>query len=169
MGRLNNNVSQAVKDVYADRDALVDIFERIDSFSQRLEFYIEAPLNRGMMDIITRTMVEVFCIMTIVAKEIRQDRMSKPLLYKYVTGDRNVLEKYQKKLLGESDIKDVLMRLDKLMQEEVLMATAQALKVTHTIDDGVKVVDDNVGRADIEDAMLVEPTQGEAQVATAKF
>ena len=78
-------------------------------------------------------------------------------------------EKYQKKLLGESDIKDVLMRLDKLMQEEVLMATAQALKVTHTIDDGVKVVDDNVGRADIEDAMLVEPTQGEAQVATAKF
>ncbi|KAH9989258.1 hypothetical protein BJV77DRAFT_1017913 [Russula vinacea] len=80
-----NVLLQAVKDVYADRDALVDIFERIDSFSQRLEFYIEAPLNRGMMDIITRTMVEVFCIMTIVAKEIRQDRMSKPLLYKYVT------------------------------------------------------------------------------------
>ena len=96
MGRLNNNVSQAVKDVYADRDALVDIFERIDSFSQRLEFYIEAPLNRGMMDIITRTMVEVFCIMTIVAKEIRQDRMSKPLLYKYVTVDRKVFRKISK-------------------------------------------------------------------------
>jgi hypothetical protein len=80
-------------------------------------------------------------------------------------------EKYQKKLLGESGIKDALMRLDKLMQEEVLMATAQALKVTQTIDDGVKVVDDNVGRADIEDTMeeLVVLTQGEAQVATAKF
>lgn len=51
------------------------------------------------------------------------------------------------------------------------MATAQALKVTQTIDDGVKVVDDNVGRADIEDTMeeLVVLTQGEAQVATAKF
>jgi hypothetical protein len=37
-----------------------------------------------------------------------------------------------------------LKRLDKLTQEEARMATAQVLKVTHTIDDRVKVVDDKV-------------------------
>ena len=52
--------------------------------------------------------------------------------------------KYLKKLVGRTDIEDALKRLDKLTQEEVRMATAQVLKVTHTIDDRVKAVDDKV-------------------------
>jgi len=41
-------------------------------------------------------------------------------------------------------MEDVLMRLDRLAQEEARMATAQVLKVTHTVDDRVKAVDDKV-------------------------
>jgi hypothetical protein len=53
-------------------------------------------------------------------------------------------EKYLKKLVGRTDIEDALKRLDKLTQEEARMATAQVLKVTHTVDDRVKAVDDKV-------------------------
>ena len=53
-------------------------------------------------------------------------------------------ERYLKKLVGRTDIEDALKRLDKLTQEEVRMASAQVLKVTHTVDDRVKAVDDKV-------------------------
>jgi phage-related protein len=53
--------------------------------------------------------------------------------------------------VGRTDIEDALKRLDKLTQDEVRMATAQLLKLTHgvdykvtRIDDGVKSVDDKV-------------------------
>jgi hypothetical protein len=46
------------------------------------------------------------------------------------------------KLLGKTDIEDTPKRLDKLTQEEVRMATAQLLKITHAIDDKVKDVSD---------------------------
>jgi prophage DNA circulation protein len=64
-------------------------------------------------------------------------------------------EKFAKRLIGRTEIEDALKRLDKLTQEEVRMATAQNLKVTHTVDKGVKevvdtvvVIDDRVARVD---------------------
>ena len=53
-------------------------------------------------------------------------------------------EKYMKKLAGRTDMEDSLKRLDKLTQEEVRMAIAQVLKVTHTVDEGVRGVADKV-------------------------
>ena len=49
-----------------------------------------------------------------------------------------------KKLIGRTDIEDALKRLDKLTQEEARMATAQVLKATHSVDDRVREVADNV-------------------------
>jgi hypothetical protein len=64
-------------------------------------------------------------------------------------------EKFAKRLIGRTEIEDALKRLDKLTQEEVRMATAQNLKVTHTVDKGVKevvdtvvAIDDRVARVD---------------------
>jgi len=64
-------------------------------------------------------------------------------------------EKFGKRLIGRTEIEDALKRLDKLTQEEVRMATAQNLKVTHTVDKGVKevadtvvAIDDKVARVD---------------------
>jgi hypothetical protein len=45
-----------------------------------------------------------------------------------------------KKLLGNNEIEDSLKRLDTLTQEEARMATAEILRVTHNVDDNVKVV-----------------------------
>jgi hypothetical protein len=53
-------------------------------------------------------------------------------------------EKIAKKLIGRTEIEDALKRLDKLTQDEVRMATAQNLKVTHTVDKGVKEIMDTV-------------------------
>ena len=46
-------------------------------------------------------------------------------------------EKYLKKLVGRTDIEDRLKKLDNLIQGERGMATAQVLKVTSEIKDGV--------------------------------
>jgi hypothetical protein len=64
-------------------------------------------------------------------------------------------EKIAKRLIGRTEIEDALKKLDKLTQEEVRMATAQNLKVTHTVDKGVRevvdtvvAIDDRVARID---------------------
>jgi archaellum component FlaC len=64
-------------------------------------------------------------------------------------------EKIAKRLIGRTEMEDGLKRLDKLTQEEVRMATAENLKVTHTVDKGVKevvdtvvAIDDRVARVD---------------------
>jgi archaellum component FlaC len=53
-------------------------------------------------------------------------------------------ERYLKKLIGNVEIEDALQELDKLTQEEALMASAELLKVTHGVDDRVKDVDERV-------------------------
>lgn len=70
------------KDVRSDQELerLVDIFESIELFLQRLEIYTEGPLIQEMMNILTTIMVEVICILAIVATEIKQNRSSKSLL-----------------------------------------------------------------------------------------
>jgi hypothetical protein len=64
-------------------------------------------------------------------------------------------EIFGKRLIGRTEMGDALKKLDKLTQEEVRMAIAQNLKVTHTVDKGVKevvdtvvAIDDRVARVD---------------------
>lgn len=53
-----------------------------------------------------------------------------------------------KKLVGRNDIEDALGRLDRLTQEEALMAAAQGLKATHDVGDKVQGVDSKVQGVD---------------------
>ena len=50
------------------------------------------------------------------------------------------IEKFAKKLLGESEIEAVLQRLDRLTQEEGRMTVAQTLEVVYGLVNNVKVV-----------------------------
>jgi hypothetical protein len=56
------------------------MFERIEAFFRRLDTYTQVVPNQGMVDTITAIMVEVLNILAIATKEIKQSRMSKPLL-----------------------------------------------------------------------------------------
>ena len=75
---------QAAKNVRASQDALLDIFERLEAFFQRLELYIEAALDQKMVDTVTKILVEVLNIIGIATKEIKQGRTSTSFLYKEV-------------------------------------------------------------------------------------
>ena len=50
------------------------------------------------------------------------------------------LEKFTKKLLGESEIETVLQRLDRLTQDEARISVAQTLGVVHSLVGNVKTV-----------------------------
>ena len=63
-------------DASASHDTLIDIFERIENFFQRLVVYTEVPPTHEMMDIIVKIMVEVLSILGIATKQIKEGRMS---------------------------------------------------------------------------------------------
>ena len=72
----NTFMSQAAKDVQGNNDTLIDVFERIKCFFRRLEIYAQVPPTTEMMDTIVQIMVEVFSILGIATKEIKQSRFS---------------------------------------------------------------------------------------------
>lgn len=128
------------KDVEASQDVVVDLFVRIESFFRRLDSYTEVRPTAAMTDIIVNIMVEILSILAIATKGIKEKRASRliPIFSGVLTYP--FLEKYLKKLLGKNEIEDSLKRLDTLTQEEARMATAEILRVTHNVDDNVKVV-----------------------------
>ncbi|KAH8986080.1 hypothetical protein EDB86DRAFT_2956675, partial [Lactarius hatsudake] len=89
---------------------------------------MEVPPTDAMTDMILKIMVEVLNIFAIATKEMKQGRA----------------KKFFKKLVGRKDIEDALARLDKLTQEEARMAAAQVLRLTHSVNDKVTVVDNKV-------------------------
>ncbi|KAI0301669.1 hypothetical protein B0F90DRAFT_1950194, partial [Multifurca ochricompacta] len=144
----------AAKDVSGSQEALSNLFERVENFFKRLETYTEVPPTAAMTDIIVKIMVEVLGILALATKEIKQGSA----------------KKYLKKLAGRTDIEDALGRLDKLTHDEALMATAQLLKLTNSVDnkvtsvnDKVTTVDDKVTRVD-EKVMVVINESKEAKL-----
>jgi hypothetical protein len=81
--------SQTAREVRADRDALFEVFERIEAFFQRLEIYTKVAFNQELVDILTQILVEVLNVLGIATKEIRQGQTSKLLLYNCVAVDGN--------------------------------------------------------------------------------
>ena len=59
------------------------------------------------------------------------------------------VEKFAKKLLGESEIEAVLQRLDRLTQDEARMTVAQTLGVVHGLMGTMKVVMEGVEGAQL--------------------
>jgi hypothetical protein len=79
-----------------------------------------------------------------VTKEVGQGQtsMSFPVdIPSYI--DRGA-EVYLKKLIGRKDVEEVLQQLDQLTQEECQMAAAEALVITHSVDNKVMAMDDKV-------------------------
>ncbi|KAH9013202.1 hypothetical protein EDB85DRAFT_2296384 [Lactarius pseudohatsudake] len=118
----------ASKDVAASHETLIDIFERIENFFKRLEAYTEVPQTAVMTDVIVKIMVEVLSIFAIATNEIKQ----------------GFAKKFVKRLVGRRDIEDALQKLDRLTQEEARMATAEVLRLTHSVGDKVKGVGSQV-------------------------
>jgi hypothetical protein len=142
---------KAAKDVGASKGTLVALFERIEMFFKRLETYVEVPLTVVMTDLIVKIMVEVLGVLAIATKGLRQGTASESIGENTPHVADSHLERYLNKLAGRTPVEDALGRLDKLTQEEALMAAAQLLKIANNINDNVKGVDDRV--KDVDDKM----------------
>lgn len=68
------------KDVATSIDALVDLFDRIESFFKRIEIYVDVPPTEAMTDLIIKIMVEVLGILTVATREMKQGSASELVL-----------------------------------------------------------------------------------------
>jgi hypothetical protein len=116
----------------------------MECFFKRLEKYIKVRPTAALMDVIVKIMVEVLSILGIVTKEIGEGKLSVSFRVDIPANVDLRAEKFFKKLAGMKDVEDALQRLDKLTQEESLMAVAEVLTITREIDDKVEGVDHKV-------------------------
>ena len=63
-------------DVRVGQETLIEVFEHIENFFQRLVIYTEVLPTPEMVDIIMKIMVEVLSILGIATKEVKQSRTS---------------------------------------------------------------------------------------------
>ncbi|KAH9170950.1 hypothetical protein EDB89DRAFT_2243816 [Lactarius sanguifluus] len=110
----------AAKDARASHGAIIDLFERIESFFKRLEVYTQISLTTKMAEVLVKIVIELLSILSTATKEVKRRRA----------------KFFARKLLGMTDIEDALKRLDSLIQEEIQMAIAQILKITTEVRDG---------------------------------
>ena len=131
---------QAAVGVTSSYDALLDLFECLGNFLKRLEVYTTIPPTPIMTDIIIKIMVQLLSVLALATKQIKEGRFSKyPTMYTTLATERSA-EKFAKKLFGDSEVEAVVQRLDRLTQEEALMAATQTLGVVHGLVDNMKIV-----------------------------
>ncbi|KAH8979982.1 hypothetical protein EDB86DRAFT_3248178 [Lactarius hatsudake] len=121
-----NVLFTAAEGVSASYDALLELFECIGNFLKRLEIYTKIDLSPLMTEIIVKIMVELLSILSQAKKQIKQGRF----------------KQFTKKLLGDSEIENILRRLDRLTQDEARMMEAHILEVIHGLMNNMKVVMD---------------------------
>lgn len=72
----NDRCIQAIKDVSASYDALVDLFESIENFLRRLNIYVKIIPTTAMTDIIVKILVELLSTLALATRQVKQGRLS---------------------------------------------------------------------------------------------
>jgi len=62
--------------VNASYDALVELFERLESFFKRLGVYTQISLTTEMTEVFVKIVAEVLSILSIATKEVKRTRAS---------------------------------------------------------------------------------------------
>ena len=65
-----------MKDAAASYDALIELFESIDNFVQRLEIYTKVSLTTAMKNVVTKIIVELLSTLALATKESKHGRLS---------------------------------------------------------------------------------------------
>jgi len=122
----------AVKDHVARYDALVNLFERIQLFLQRLKFYVTIPLTTEMIELFGKIMAQVLSILALSTREMKEWR----------------IKRFVKRLMGRTDIEDAFLRFDFLTKEEGLMTAARTLRMVHNVDGTVAMIEEIIRDVD---------------------
>ena len=128
----------------ASHDTLIQLFERINFFLQRLKGYTGIPLTNESRELLGKIMAQLLLILALSTKAMTERRISELIRSRCLFLADYGLEKILKKLVGRTDVEDALLQLDMLTKEESLMMLVRNLEVTHHVDGVVHDVDDNV-------------------------
>ena len=120
----------------------------------RLETYTDVPLTPAMTNKMVQITVEILDILATATKEMKQSRASELDLCLTFPEANIDSETFFKRVVGWTKLEDGLKKLDKLTNEEVAMASAQLLRVTHNINNQVTRVNERVMRVD-ENVLVV--------------
>jgi hypothetical protein len=124
----------------------LDLFEHLGSFLERLDIYTKIQLTPIMTGIIVKIMAELLSVLALATKQIKERRFSKRTVAYSILCPlaQRATEKFAKKLLGESEIEEVLQRLNQLTQEEARIAVAETLGLVHGLVGNVKLIMEGV-------------------------
>ena len=70
---------QAAKDTLANSGMLVELFERIESFFERLKIYTEVPPSPAVTEGLVKIMAEVLSILGIATKGMKEGKISESI------------------------------------------------------------------------------------------
>jgi hypothetical protein len=73
-------VPQAVKDISASYDALVDLFASFENFLNRLSIYTEVPPTPALTNVLVKIIVELLSTLALATKQVKQGRFSEFVL-----------------------------------------------------------------------------------------
>ena len=69
-------VLQAVKDISASYDALVDLFASFENFLSRLSIYSGIPPTPALSNVLVKIIVELLSTLALATKQVQQGRFS---------------------------------------------------------------------------------------------
>jgi hypothetical protein len=69
-------VPQAVKDISASYDALIDLFASFENFLSRLTIYTGIPPTPVLTNILAKIIVELLSTLALATKQVKQGRFS---------------------------------------------------------------------------------------------
>jgi hypothetical protein len=82
-----------------------------------------------MTEIVVKIIVELLSVLSLATKQIRQGRFSKSSITYKLSVSQFAIEKFAKKLFGESEVEAALQRLDRLIRDEI--ATTLSVVLGH--------------------------------------
>ena len=66
-----------VEDVNKNHDALVEVFECVEIFLNRLEIVTNIPLTQEMTEIFIKIMLELLSVFALATKQVKEGRLGK--------------------------------------------------------------------------------------------
>ena len=73
-------IPQAVKDISASYDALVDLFASFENFLSRLGIYTGVPPTPALTNVLVKIIVELLSTLALATKQVKQGRLSEFVL-----------------------------------------------------------------------------------------
>jgi hypothetical protein len=97
-----------------------------------------------MKELVVQIMVQVLEVLAVATKWIKQRPASELVVVNTSIwwSTESQSEKFVKRLVGRTDIEDAMKKLDKLTQEEALMASVGSLELLRGVDDKMDTVID---------------------------